>query len=481
LISAAGGQPSLVKRVRLSFGAFPWQYGVGRLDVERVWAARAPCSRGLVHSTPLQKKKMSHERLKILYVSPLPPMSPPRFGAQARVHGLITNLARRHDVTAISLIDRGFDVEECRRAMTAYCRDVVLVPNPHGLDGVAKRALQLRSLASPRSFEHHHFAVPALQETLDRVQRGTRFDVVNLEFPYHAYLRLRQSPPGTPSPPLVLDAHEIAYDVVRQVAHGDVGVSRRLYARLNWRKLRGDECAAFRAADGICACSAADQARVLAHVPTARTAVIPNAADVDFYQPRSSDPSSDGRTVVFFGLLSTLQNIEGVRFFVQEIWPLVAARRSDARVKIIGARPPQAVRELAGPRVEITGFVDDLRPHLASAAVLVVPLRLGGGTRLKIVEGMAMGRPIVSTTLGAEGIEAVNERDILIADEPSSFAAAVVRLLDDPALAARIGSSARRLAVERYSWAAAARKLEQFFADVIAARGSSKPGVGDRP
>jgi glycosyltransferase involved in cell wall biosynthesis len=423
---------------------------------------------------------MIPERLNVLYVSPLPP-SPPRFGAQARVHGLITNLARRHDVTAISLIDRGFDVEECRRAMTGYCREVVLIPNPNGREGVAKRALQLRSLVSPRSFEHHHFAVPALQETLDRVQRRTRFDVVNLEFPYQAYLRLRQSPPGTPPPALVIDAHEIAHDLVRQMARGDVGVGRRLFAGLNWRKLRGDECAAFRSADGIYACSAADQARVLAHVPTARTAVIPNAADVDFYQPRSSDPSSDGRTVVFFGLLSTLPNIDGVRFFVQEVWPLVAARRPDARVKIIGARPPQAVRELAGPGVEITGFVDDLRPHLASAAALVVPLRLGGGTRLKIVEGMAMGRPIVSTTLGAEGIEALPERDILIADEPSSFAGAVVRLLDDPALAARLGSSARQLAVERFSWAAAARNLERFLADVIAARGSSEPGAEHGP
>ena len=125
--------------------------------------------------------------------------------------------------------------------------------------------------------------------------------------------------------------------------------------------------------------------------------------------------------------------------------------------------------QLAGPRVEIVGFVEDLRPHLASAAVLVVPLRLGGGTRLKIVEGMAMGKAIVSTALGAEGIEALPERDILMADEPASFAASVVRLLDDPALAARLGRSARQLAVERYSWKAAALTLERFFGEVIGA------------
>jgi polysaccharide biosynthesis protein PslH len=117
--------------------------------------------------------------------------------------------------------------------------------------------------------------------------------------------------------------------------------------------------------------------------------------------------------------------------------------------------------------VEVVGFVEDLRPHLASAAVLAVPLRLGGGTRLKIVEGMAMARPIVSTTLGAEGIEARPERELLVADDPPAFAASLVRLLDDPALAARIGSSARRLAVEKYAWSSAASTLERFLLALV--------------
>lgn len=115
----------------------------------------------------------------------------------------------------------------------------------------------------------------------------------------------------------------------------------------------------------------------------------------------------------------------------------------------------------------MTGFVPDLRPHLAEAAAVVVPLRLGGGTRLKIVEAMAMGKPIVSTALGAEGIEAVTGRDILIEDEPAGFADAVGRVLAEPGLAASIGQSARRLAVERYSWDAAARRLEDFYRQVL--------------
>ena len=161
------------------------------------------------------------------------------------MHGLMTSLARRHDLTAVSLVDESFDREDCRKAMERYCREVVLVPNPRGRIGMSKRMLQLRSLASVHSFEHHRYSVPALQRTLDEVQRRTRFDLVNVEFPYLARLRLRQAPPGSPPPPLIIDAHEIAYDMVRQFARRRGGVGRSVYGELNWRKLRREELAAI--------------------------------------------------------------------------------------------------------------------------------------------------------------------------------------------------------------------------------------------
>ena len=147
---------------------------------------------------------MTPERLSILYVSQMP-ASPPRFGAQARVHGLMTQLAQRHELTAVMLVDDDFDAEECRRAMQAYCREVVLVPNPYGRDGLPKRLLQLRSLASTRSFERLRVTVPALQRALDRVLRARRFDVVNLEFSFLGHCDLRQAPPGEKLPALLVD------------------------------------------------------------------------------------------------------------------------------------------------------------------------------------------------------------------------------------------------------------------------------------
>src|SRR4029077_6222388 len=181
----------------------------------------------------------------------------------------------------------------------------------------------------------------------------------------------------------------------------------------------------------------------------------------------STDPRPDGRTVVYFGLLSTVPNVDGVIHFVKDIWPCIAKAHPEARFEIIGGGPPPSLLALAGPRIELVGFVSDLRPHLAGAATVVVPLRLGGGARLKIVEAMAMGKAIVSTTLGAEGIEAVPGRDLLVEDQPAAFADAVNRLGGEPGLAARIGQSARRLAVERYAWSGAARALEGFYRRIL--------------
>jgi len=393
------------------------------------------------------------------------------------MHGLMTELAQHHDLTAVVLVDEEFDIEECRRAMQVYCHEVVLIPNP-SRGGASKRLQQLRSLTSTQSFERLRVRVPALQQALDRVLRARPFDVVNLEFTFLGGYNLRQAPPGNRLPALVVDSHNIDYDLARQYARAG-GVVRRLYAAANWRKLRWEELTTYRDADGVYLCSVADQRRLLDEVPGAGTLVIPNAADVQYYQPRTTDPPSDSRTVVFFGHLSYFPNIDGLTYFVQKIWPRIAEMQPKARLKIIGAQAPRSVQALVRPGVELTGFVSDLRPHLAEAAVVVVPLRLGGGTRLKIVEAMAMGKAIVSSTLGAEGIEAVPGRDLLVEDQPAAFADAVSGLLAEPSLAARIGQSARQLAVQRYAWSGAARALEDFYREILDGPSREQPSEPD--
>jgi len=401
-------------------------------------------------------------RLKILFVSQMP-ASPPRFGAQARAHGLMRELARRHELSALALVDDEFDIEECRAAMARFCHEVVLIRNPYGRDGFAKRALQLRSLLSTRSFERLRVMVPEIKEALARLTRTTRYDIINLEFTFLGHLDLRQAPHGARAPIVVVDSHNIDFDLARQYACSGDSFLRRLYAAVNWRKLRREELAVYAEADGVYLCSAADRSRMLEEVEQRHSVVIANAADVDYYCPRSTDPAPEPYRVVFFGLLSYAPNVDGVQYFVRAIWPGILSAHREARLTVIGAAAPPALTALADGKIEFTGFVPDLRPHLAAASVVVVPLRIGGGTRLKIVEAMAMGKAIVSTTRGAEGIEAVDGRDLVIADTPQAFAGAVNRLLAAPREAEALGAAARRLAEARYAWSAAAHALEAFY------------------
>ena len=170
--------------------------------------------------------------------------------------------------------------------MQAYCREVVLIANPYGRDGLPKRLLQLRSMASTRSFQRLRVMVPEMQQALDKVLRAQRFDIVNLEFTFLGHCDLRQAPAGRGFRIVVVDSHNIDYDLARQYTRAGDWALRRLYAEANWRKMRREELGTYRHADGVYLCSFADEQRLLEDIPAARTMVIPNAADVDFYKPR---------------------------------------------------------------------------------------------------------------------------------------------------------------------------------------------------
>jgi glycosyltransferase involved in cell wall biosynthesis len=406
--------------------------------------------------------------MDLLYLSQVPP-SPPTFGAQRRIHGLMSALARRHDITAVSLIAPDLDAGAAEHAMRAYCSEVVLVP-ARPWQGPQKRLAQLRSLVSRRSFERRFYDVPGLRGALAALLSRRAFDLVSVELPFLGFLPLAKAPPGRAPPCLILDEHNIEFDLARQQARREMGLARRIYNARNWPKIEREERALWRRLDGVVFCSDEDEARARALEPKLRSAVIPNAVDVDDFKPRPADPPPDGCTVMFFGAMNYFPNVDGLLYLLREVWPVLAQSHPRARLKIVGQHPTPEIRAFQGPRVEVTGAVDDVRPHLAGAAVSIVPLRIGGGTRFKILEAMAMARPVVSTSLGAEGIEAEPGRHLLLADDAAGFAAAVGKVLDDAALGRRLGSEGRALVEARYSWALAARRLEQFFHAVAAVR-----------
>jgi glycosyltransferase involved in cell wall biosynthesis len=177
-------------------------------------------------------------------------------------------------------------------------------------------------------------------------------------------------------------------------------------------------------------------------------------------------------TIAFFGQISYYPNTDGLLFFLREIMPRLKQAHPRVKLLIIGLSPPDMISAYAGDDVIITGAVDDIRPYLERASLIIAPLRIGGGTRLKILEAMAMGKPVVSTRIGAEGIDVTDGWDILLADTAEDFAARVEQVLDDPALAHRLGGAARRLIEQRYDWQASVQRLTQLYQELLPAGAS---------
>jgi glycosyltransferase involved in cell wall biosynthesis len=190
--------------------------------------------------------------------------------------------------------------------------------------------------------------------------------------------------------------------------------------------------------------------------------VVPNGCDTDYFQ--QIEPVSDQFELVFTGTMQYRPNAEAMLFFCRQIYPKILAKVPGCRLKIVGNKPPPEVKALVKlGNIEVTGYVDDVRPYMASADVVVVPLLSGSGTRLKILEAMAMGKAVVATTVGAEGIDYTNGRDIVIAEDPESFAENVVALLADRQKREMLGTNARELAKQKYSWQSSAVSLEKAY------------------
>ncbi len=407
------------------------------------------------------------DALRVLVVSPYPPSR--LAGGPIRLHGLVTSLPAPHSVSLVAFARRGQD--DVPPEIRERCDDVVIVPNQRrDIAGRRKRALQVRSLLSPRSFERIVHERPTFQVAIDQMIGRSAFDVIQIEHCFMAHYRFPRSAT------LVLDEHNIEHEIRERTLAVVPAGPRKAYDYLNHLKLRAEEERSWRDVDACAVTSPIDEATMRRRYPAVRTAVVPNAVDTSYFAPRSS-PRDPG-TILFYGTLSYFPNLDGLLFFLREVMPVLRRQRPEVRLRIVGASPPDALRRFEGTDVTFTGFVPDLRVELERAGAVVAPLRIGGGTRLKVLEAMAMAAPLVSTTLGAEGLSVTHGRELLLADTAPAFASEVVRVLRDRDLGAELGRAGRRLVEERYDWRASARALEALYHDALAMR---QPVPGLRP
>jgi polysaccharide biosynthesis protein PslH len=395
--------------------------------------------------------------MKILLLCPWFPY-PPNWGFAKRVFHILEVLARRHELTLLTYTD-GDDAEQVR--VLEGLASVHTVPRP--ALPLGKRLAQLASVASPTSFQQRLMYAPAMQEALDRLSAATRFDVIHVSTSQMACFRFDRRPP------LVLDEHNVEYELYYRVFQAEGSLPRRAFNWLEYRKFRREEIAAWRSVSGCAMTSAREAALVRSIVPDTPTTVVPNAVDTEFFAP--SDTETDPDMIVLTGLMKYRPNVDGAIFFVRDILPRILRARPKAVFYIVGAGAPPEVVRLASPNVVVTGGVDDVRPYVHRAAVFAVPLRMGSGTRLKVLEGLSMGKPMVSTSIGCEGIDVTHREHLLIADDADAFADAALELMRNHELSRTLAGNGRALMLARYRWESIVEELEAFYERLIIAAG----------
>jgi polysaccharide biosynthesis protein PslH len=294
---------------------------------------------------------------------------------------------------------------------------------------------------------------------------AARPDVVVVDFP-HASVLLHDRI----DVPSVIFTHNVEVEIFERHAEVAKGIWKPVWQR-EAAKMRTFELATLRRFDTVVAVSERDGRVLRERFGLANIETIDTGVDLDFYafQP----PAGAARTVVFAGAMDSRSNIDGIEFLMDEVWPLVAAARPDARMAVVGRNPPPALIAKAERKSlpwQFTGFVDDIRPAVLAGDVSVIPLRVGSGTRLKAFEAMALGRPVVSTVLGVEGLAVKPGEHCLVADAADAFAANIVRLLEDAGLRRRLAGAARGLLEERFSWASVGRQFEAICQRTVARR-----------
>ncbi len=392
-------------------------------------------------------------RVRLLLAFPQLPW-PPTGGARARHWHLFRHVAARHEchVFALRPPDEPTGGEPPSNPFASIQIIDIPTANPPRFSA-AWLELRVRSVQHPAAAWYQPNARDAFVALVQRVKPDAIVYGMSWMLPYAVHARGIRG---------IADEHNYDPQITERMAatkRGFDAIKWRAYAQLTAAAERRN----LREVKGIAACSEPDAAIFRREAPHADVEVVPNGVDTASFTPA---PLGDG--VVMTGSFSYTPNREGAFRLARRIWPLVRQRVRGATLRFVGLRGETQLRELAGePGVTVVGTVDDIRPELARARVAVAPIDIGGGTRIKILEAFAAARPVVSTTVGAEGIEARDGDTLLLRDDDAGFAAGIAELLEDANRARAMGERARSLATGRYDWAASAARFEDLLRRVI--------------
>ncbi len=378
---------------------------------------------------------------------------PPQSGVTKRTFHLLDGMVQHHEVTVLAM---GTAVEQSsiRAYFGTSLKSVTFIDTraPRWINLLKRVRMALLGKSLLQISVTQRF-----QKALDEILISGPYDLLFLSTPVFLYYDL---PEGIPC---ITDTHNVEYDLFYRAYLQARNIFTRAYFYYQYRLLRRDEVMVCGTADVLLTTSERDRNIFRRELPAQTIHVIPNGVDLGYFAPENARPIP--HSMVFCGVMNYLPNIQGITYFLDEIFPRIRALVPDATVTIVGSHPPPALLRRSSSDVEVTGHVEDIRPYVARAAVYIIPLTIGGGTRLKALEAAAMKKPIVSTSLGCEGINFIHGESALFADTAVLFAESVVRVFEDPGLGDRLGGRAAEVAAA-YGWNAIGDNLNRLFLSI---------------
>jgi len=380
-------------------------------------------------------------------------LHPVNKGGRIRTYQMLRALKAQHHITYVALHDGPTDDPALTQA-NEYANTVVRIPHVQPTRSEPKYWTDLvQSLVSSLPFAVWRYKSDELTSWLTKYAKPDSYDVVIVDF-----LAPAAGVPDSLPLPVVLFEHNVETEIWRRHAETATRFLTKRLFRLQEQRMRAFENAWCRRSDLVVAVSDADAMALETNFGAVKPVAVPTGVDTDYFVPQGNTPR-EAALFVFVGSMDWLPNEEGVQWFCEAVWPEVRRKIPRARFRIVGRSPSPAVRALADDAtgVEVTGSVPDVRPHLEAASAMLVPLRIGGGTRLKIFEAMGMECPVISTTIGAEGLPVTNGTHLLIADDVAGTVAACEDIVSNPARASSIAGNAARFVRQHHSWAGVAQ------------------------
>ncbi len=418
-----------------------------------------------------------NESPRILYFAPKE-CWPPSTGAQLRNFYLARELAAGGErVTYLGFSDEKARAEqkdsyqfENRNPVGEWCEDLITIPLESSYS-VGKLA---RGLIGKTPLPILNYTTPAMQQKLAQVLDEKDFDIVQVEGLHLAdYLPILRA--ARSKPKLICDWHNVESELMQRYGEQETSLPRRVYARMTAKRMADMEKRIINLFDAHVTVSERDRDQIMQWSPTVPVHVIENGVNVEYYSPKAGEEMPKQFRIVFIGSMDYHANTEAVTRFAESVWPRIYEKYPDLVFTIVGRNPTPEVSALNDkPGIEVTGRVRDVRSYCREALASVVPLRIGGGSRLKILEAMAADLPIVSTRLGAEGIETRHGENILLADSDDDFTQAILRLCADENERLKLTRAGRALVEQHYDWSVLAARLREIHEGLLAQKSAAR-------